>query len=90
MNSSKDFSKKELDVEYSIYRRTINRETEWLNVRKMGGQFIWTWKKEYCNATPFHTLYEALIIKKKYINTFDDSNEIFIARVKITNNRKGE
>ena len=90
MNNSKDINKKELDVEYHIYRHTINRETEWLNLKKMGNQLIWTWKKGYCNATPLHTFYKALILKKKYINTFDDSNEIFIARVKITNNKKGE
>lgn len=48
---------------YYIYR-IINKKKEWLNIKILGEQLIWTWKKHRNKAISFLSMREAIVTKK--------------------------
>lgn len=63
---------------YYIYR-IVNKKKEWLNIKILGGQLIWTWKKN-CNKTiSFLSMRETIVTKKMYLKAFGiSSKDIYI------------
>lgn len=47
---------------YYIYR-VIDKKKEWLNIKILGGQLIWTWKKHRNKAISFLNMREAIVTK---------------------------
>lgn len=57
---------------YYIYR-IVNKKKEWLNIKTLGEQLIWTWKKNRNKAISFLDMREAIVTKKMYLKAFDVS-----------------
>jgi hypothetical protein len=47
---------------YYIYR-VIDKKKEWLNIKILDGQLIWTWKKHCNKAISFLSMREAIVTK---------------------------
>lgn len=63
---------------YYIYR-IVNKKKEWLNIKILGGQLIWTWKKNRNKAISFLSMREAIVTKKMYLKAFGvSSKDIYI------------
>ena len=62
---------------YYIYR-VIDKKKEWLNIKILGGQLIWTWKKHRNKAISFLNMREA-IVTKVYLKAFNvSSKDVYI------------
>lgn len=63
---------------YYIYR-VIDKKKEWLNIKILGGQLIWTWKKHRNKAISFLSMREAIVTKKMYLKAFNvSSKDVYI------------
>ena len=63
---------------YYIYR-IVDKKKEWLNIKILGEQLIWTWKKHRAKAISFLSMREAIVTKKMYLKAFDiSSKDIYI------------
>lgn len=54
---------------YYIYR-IVDKKKEWLNIKILGEQLIWTWKKNRNKAISFLSMREAIVTKKIYLKAF--------------------
>jgi hypothetical protein len=59
---------------YYIYR-IVDKKKEWLNIKVLGGQLIWTWKKHRAKAISFLSMREAIVTKKMYLKAFNISSK---------------
>lgn len=48
---------------YYIYR-IVDKKKEWLNIKILGGQLVWTWKRNRDKAISFLSMREAIVTKR--------------------------
>lgn len=59
---------------YYIYR-IVDKKKEWLNIKILGGQLVWTWKRNRDKAISFLSMREAIVTKKMYLKVFNTSSK---------------